>query len=1347
MAKERSKRCVDLVTFTPYKPSRVDVGLPHPDCVVESTALASIVPPDAPFQHQLEILEFAKTGSISQLQFEAVVYAFQSNEHTFVGDKGTRQRYAFLLADGTGVGKGRTIAAIIWENWLRGRRRHVWLSAKKDLKADAERDFREIGATDLADRVVTLQDVERSAHAGADGILFVPYTMLREPKRFRQVCDWCDHSGRGAFSGNIVFDESHKGKNLQPAGHAEPTATAVAMENLQDAFPDARVVYSSATGASEPRNMAYMGRLNLWGPHSQMDLEDFPAFSALFPTKDRNLGSAELLSTSLKATGRLVCRTLSFEGADFYQHRIEAAGDFRVMYDCSTQLWRALHGVVLSQYADVCFRLSGASSGGKKTEKAQFKGRITMDYYGTQQKFFKSLCYASKLEKAAELVQAARDADMCPVVGLFETGEAAITQLNNSVTRDIPSMARHELTSYIARLITQLETYVECHRHRCRRPFRLRETVSEGDCTNNSASDDDLSGVDFEVEDEPDKDEERDAGDAQLPDVSYEFSDYTNDSASDDSSDLDFKVEDEPDEDEEDAEERGAGDAQILDVSGVAEVRHRLEDLLSLATALPLPVNALDTLWNRLGGSEQRVADLTGRQHYMVKVGNGYEVRKRRLDENRERKAFQDGEKDVAIVSAAGSIGISLQADGNAQNHRRRAVISLEFPWAADAAVQQWGRAHRSGQVSCPEFHLVVAGVGGELRFASAVAKRIESLGALMHGDRRAADSQSLSDFNCDIPHGQAAVRDILCAVEGDTFEGGAGAGRAGKQVALVEPRHCFEGFPDALQPPEREKHFLAEIRHMLILMGFVTPLDPTQQTDVSARDRPAFFGKVVLQQNVVKQTDQIRVFLNRVLAVDIAGQDILTTLLFDQLHMRSWIDPPKDCVAQELPRGCVRRTEPPVELCRDDLSGATTMLHRVEVDRGLPAERAVKFCERSVAHECDVRVCLAEGQAASTIVSGFYRRRVSPASYHDIHLQPSWRGPALALTPRSLVVAAYKPHMLELGSAEGIEFMSPANCMVNRCQMKDFLNMYSLVHDSATVRRDWDSQYDGALRKTSERNRKEDITFVSGNLLPIWKEMRNLNVIMTMTRFSVPDPTQEAGGSEGNRLLSIIGVQLTASQAWKIKDRVENPGAAPCTQGATVGGNKRPARAPEHASKVLAVAGPPENRAGAVTNAGERPDLSLDPISMLVDSDSERSHHHMVVEFESSSEEDAAAEQAHAAQSDAELDAAGSDRATSTAGENITQDLWRQVYDNDDRIQALEKLLQSISRQPLANVQHSARGPAAGSEARPISGTETLTQARLQLKQVRKAQSDLKAQALRRGRRPQDDGAGPSGL
>lgn len=48
--------------------------------------------------------------------------------------------------DGAGVGKGRTIAGIIFENFLKGRKKAIWVSVSNDLKYDAERDLSDVGA-------------------------------------------------------------------------------------------------------------------------------------------------------------------------------------------------------------------------------------------------------------------------------------------------------------------------------------------------------------------------------------------------------------------------------------------------------------------------------------------------------------------------------------------------------------------------------------------------------------------------------------------------------------------------------------------------------------------------------------------------------------------------------------------------------------------------------------------------------------------------------------------------------------------------------------------------------------------------------------------------------------------------------------------------------------------------------------------------------------------------------------------------------------------------------------------------------------------------------------------------
>ena len=81
--------------------------------------------------------------------------------------------------------------------------------------------------------------------------------------------------------------------------------------------------------------------------------------------------------------------------------------------------------------------------------------------------------------------------------------------------------------------------------------------------------------------------------------------------------------------------------------------------------------------------------------------------------------------------------------------------------------LQQFGRTHRSNQLLAPHYVLLVTDVGGEQRFASSVARRLEMLGAITRGDRRGGHGAAadLVQFNIDTPHGHTALALLLDTV------------------------------------------------------------------------------------------------------------------------------------------------------------------------------------------------------------------------------------------------------------------------------------------------------------------------------------------------------------------------------------------------------------------------------------------------------------------------------------------------------------------------------------------------------------------------------------------------------
>jgi P-loop containing NTP hydrolase pore-1 len=105
---------------------------------------------------------------------------------------------------------------------------------------------------------------------GADSTLTARKAAARRrATRLDQLVAW---AGGAAFNGCLLLDECHRAKNFCPAGGGGggkgggsgsggngggggASLSGRAVVELQERLPNARVVYCSATGATEPRNL------------------------------------------------------------------------------------------------------------------------------------------------------------------------------------------------------------------------------------------------------------------------------------------------------------------------------------------------------------------------------------------------------------------------------------------------------------------------------------------------------------------------------------------------------------------------------------------------------------------------------------------------------------------------------------------------------------------------------------------------------------------------------------------------------------------------------------------------------------------------------------------------------------------------------------------------------------------------------------------------------------------------------------------------------------------------------------------------------------------------------------
>jgi hypothetical protein len=420
---------------------RIARARPHPTPLVQSAAMASVRPPLPSYRPHVP-QGLVESGLLSDAQLETLVYAGEAHAATLAGawtvddtfDKvaaapddaatAVRFRRGFMLGDGTGAGKGRQVAAVILDNWLKGRRRALWVSKSDTLIEDAQRDWSALGQERLL-----IQPLSRFRQGTPirleEGILFATYATLRSDareekvSRVRQIVDWLGSD----FDGVIVFDESHAMQNAAGGtgerGDQAPSQQGRAGLRLQHALPNARVLYVSATGATTVQNLAYAQRLGLWGG------EDFPfATRAEFVAAIETGGVAamEVLARDLRALGLYTARSLSYDGVEYELVEHPLTPEQTRIYDAYAGAFQVIH-----QNLGAALEAAGVTSTGDQgsaTLNAQAKSAARSAFESSKQRFFGHLLTSMKTPTLIAKIDEDLAAGHACVVQIVSTGEA-----------------------------------------------------------------------------------------------------------------------------------------------------------------------------------------------------------------------------------------------------------------------------------------------------------------------------------------------------------------------------------------------------------------------------------------------------------------------------------------------------------------------------------------------------------------------------------------------------------------------------------------------------------------------------------------------------------------------------------------------------------------------------------------------------------------------------------------------------------------------------------------------------------------------------------------------------------
>lgn len=468
--------------FTPWTPTTEIAGAHrHPGRLVEALGLAGVQQLPVSFELHEGMQAHIQSGAMSHPQVEVAMRIGQAHSRMLKDDEGgdSNVRRGFLLGWGTGTGKTHVIVGTLLDNLLKGRKRAIVLSAKRELFDDATEIWQQHFGQSPSDWFLVNQFTRGSTiDPATEGILFSTYATLqnqwRDPQtsRVEQIVKWAGPR----FDGVLVFDESHAGANNMDGA----SASALAMLELQRRLPGARVIYASATSAQEVANLGYAERLGLWGPGT--DFADAQQFARTL--EQSGLNAMEAIARDLKALGVFSALNLDWSDVRFDRSLQIPLTDEQVeMYDEVADAWTTIMRQ-LDEVLDQMAELDG------NTVSSGLRGQLRGQFFVRMQMFFNQFLTALQMGQVEDTesdtilnaIQRDLDAGRSVLLQVAYTNYAQQQRQTDALSDDDLqefnfSPAEH-LQDYIARGFPVFRTEVYRDRNTGRRRTRIQRDAN-----------------------------------------------------------------------------------------------------------------------------------------------------------------------------------------------------------------------------------------------------------------------------------------------------------------------------------------------------------------------------------------------------------------------------------------------------------------------------------------------------------------------------------------------------------------------------------------------------------------------------------------------------------------------------------------------------------------------------------------------------------------------------------------------------------------------------------------------------------------------------------------------------